>query len=575
MAEKRLDVSQIPVLPGVANARGLKLLGAATTPSSIGGTGGPVDIAGLSFVINVDIPQQVVIVISCQGIQTETLLALNTLFYSIDGTDYAGISNIIGGPALNAVGPGSAARIHFLTAGTHTIKGRADNPGGANRNIFGPIHIMAFGTDSDLGGGGGQQAAGGSSALVKVESELTAGGPFSNTAFSYVDVPGATVSFTLTEPKIVLFVGEAHAFRDDANGGRQNTQIGINIDGTDYNGGSVDTATLAEFVSAGTMVHKAVLLAAGPHTATLRFRRHQAGNSGNAIFLCDTDHTIRLTGVYTEPVFGIGSLTRAEAENATGTADANSTTTYALLSGTSVSFNLETEKVVLFEGFCDFYRVGSDLVNGQLGVRVDGVDYDGSVALSGSVAQELTAVVQKTLLLAPGIHTAQLVFRQVVGGGDPARVINGTTKPSRLTAVWTAPSAASLILANSFVDTTSGDFTTGAPYPGVAIPGAIVAFQQSVIGDILVHVDARASFATSDDTAVGVQLDAGAVVIVGGNLSGSFERGKYFGGTVHFPAVPAGAHTITAYLMDAGYAGGAAWLARDANRPLRIVVNHN
>jgi hypothetical protein len=132
-------------------------------------------------------------------------------------------------------------------------------------------------------------------------------------------------------------------------------------------------------------------------------------------------------------------LISQEAENATGTPTTNAATTYALIPATLISFTLSGAQTVFFDGFATAGSAGSGF-NTQLGLRIDGVDYNGPV-VHGNQNDRAGLALSKAISLAAGAHTAQLVLRQEVAGID-AEILNSATKPTRLTALYTTPQVA-------------------------------------------------------------------------------------------------------------------------------------
>jgi hypothetical protein len=393
-------------------------------------------------------------------------------------------------------------------------------------------------------------------------------------------VPGSTINFALTEQKVVQLIAQFPCF--GGLGSFNYFDFGLRIDGVDVpvekwrRGGSDNVEVPVDF-------SHVVSLLAGLHTISIIVRK--VGTAGVDL-PADILSPITLTALYTEPVFGVGSLTSQEAENATGVPTVNATASYALIPGALVSFNLAETKVVLFEGLATAAaHVPSTYgFNVQLGIRVDGIDYDGTCVEHHDFTYMRgdTLVVHKAISLIAGFHTAQLIMRRADGAdGFDAMVANEATRPTRLTAIYTAPTASSLLLADQILDISSGGFATGAAYPGTAIPGALVNFVQSVAGDVIVHLDIQSIVTPGWFTAPcssGLSLDAGPVERIGGTGDPSGlgqDRIVYFGGSAVFQNVPAGPHTMQAYLYYNGSGVGPAYITRSGPHPLRIVVNHN
>jgi len=229
------------------------------------------------------------------------------LAVNVNGTDY--MLNGTGAQGFNAVGGGNLVTFGFtggnaisgqralnLVAGPYTVKLRAFGNGYLNSSVDFPTRLTAV--YPVLTG-----SAATASPITTQEAENVTGGSITNSGAigTYADVPLTTIAFALSAPQTIYFSGEAYAFRDDAQLGRQNTQLGLSVDGVDYNGTAADTATLSEYVSTGVTVTKGISLPIGLHTAKLRIRRHQVGNSASAIVVGDATHPIRLTALYTIP----------------------------------------------------------------------------------------------------------------------------------------------------------------------------------------------------------------------------------------------------------------------------------
>lgn len=137
-------------------------------------------------------------------------------------------------------------------------------------------------------------------------------------------------------------------------------------------------------------------------------------------------------------------MSSQEAEDITGVATVNGTTVYALIPGTAILLNLLATQTVLFEGLATIGLSGS--YNAQLGIRIDGIDYNGTgTRVSSSSANDRSSiVVHKSVLLVAGVHTAQLVLRQAIAAAGNAATLNSVDLPTRLTAIYmgaTAPAA--------------------------------------------------------------------------------------------------------------------------------------
>lgn len=427
--------------------------------------------------------------------------------------------------------------------------------------------------------------------LAKLEVENIVSGDTLNSLAvgTYADVPLTTIAFTLLVDQVVYFSGEGYAFRDDAQLGKQNTQLGISIDGVDYHGTAADTATLGEYLSCPVTVTKAVALLSGSHTVKLRFRRHQAGNSASARLIIDADHPVRLTGLYTNPEeiidLGIGALKKEEVQNATGTATINSTTTYSLVPGTVISFAIPIAQDVYFHGVGTAKQT-TDL-NTQIGIRIDGIDYDGSTAVHDTFFAitdvEADVSVAKAISLAPGSHTAQLLIRKTPAVLGDAQLLNGTDRPTRLIALYTDPEEVVKSFLDYARDDSSGTFSTASAAP-VLIPSPVVTFTQLKVGNVEAHLTCvsaqNGAFRTRANT--WLVLDGTTFVKVAyAGLDGITLYGVPSGGVAVFPSVGVGVHTIKAALSTEDPFG--ANVMRDfiniftpnVSAPLTITVRHN
>lgn len=266
----------------------------------------------------------------------------------------------------------------------------------------------------------------------------------------YADVTGVTISFNLPITGTVQFFGSATALSNPFTQGNY-IGLGLNVNGTDYAGcgtggqafnaaGGGNLVTLG-FTSGDAITFALALnLAAGAYTVKLRFL-------GNGYLESSASFPTKLIALYptlTGPIAAASPITSQEAQNATGTPTTNATTTYAVIPGTLINLTLSGIQTVFFSGLATA-DVVTDL-NAQLGVRIDGIDYDGTCSVHDNliaVTVDGSVDVTKAISLTAGAHTAQLVIRRAEGVvAGSAQVFNSSTKPSRLTAVYTTPQVA-------------------------------------------------------------------------------------------------------------------------------------
>lgn len=362
----------------------------------------------------------------------------------IDGVDHwiDSFRIVNGGSGDNTtVVPMSGSKPIFLAAGPHVIQAiaRSSQTGtwSAEANVTHTANLSVI-FKTLQGGGSGN----GGAALVKVEAE-TSGAPGStvtNATQVYAVIPNTLVSFTLTEAKTVFFTGMANALRNGAS--RTNVQIGLRVDGIDYNG-QAPLVAAASFVDSGLMVTKALDLAPGPHTAQLIFKMADP-TSSNAIVYTSAEFPARLTGIYTAPVFGIGSFTKQEAIGTSGSF-ATGSGTFVPVPNTSMVITLSQTQTVFFSGYAStsYYPPASNRRDTQLGLRITAAgpvvtDYAGSWDNSSGLGyyEGETVVVSRAVTLPAGTYTAELVVRTL---GFVAVINNDPTTPSVLTALYTQP----------------------------------------------------------------------------------------------------------------------------------------
>jgi len=381
---------------------------------------------------------------------------LSLAFYSgsiginVDGTPYTlfvdAQSNGAGGDATFNMGYAGSIGVP-LTAGVHTayvfvtqsvigFQATANNP--MTLSVIYPT----------LSG-----ATAAAAALGRQEAENTTSGTVTESGAigTYADVPLTTLTIDVIASQVVYFSGEGHAFRDDAQLGRQNTQLGLSVDGVDYDGTAADTATLGGFLSCPVTVTKAVTLGPGSHTIKLRLRRHQAGNSASAILLADATYPIRLTAIYTVPTELVQIVTGTGLE-AEGTrkvdGDYAVTTAVTVVPGTTTSFTVGVagKTIVSISGSIFAAANTANDYTATIGIRIDGTtDFffpfsDGVTGWdptghNGAEGLHLGGTIP--LDLAVGAHTIDMIIAASDGAGGAVWTLNANaTKPACVDVIY-------------------------------------------------------------------------------------------------------------------------------------------
>lgn len=85
---------------------------------------------------------------------------------------------------------------------------------------------------------------------------------------------------------------------------------------------------------------------------------------------------------------------------------------FASVPNARVIFRLAEEQLMTFEGKATEVSDPRGFVRGQIGVRINGVDYPGSYQEKGFFSFFATVhSVEQIILLEPGLHEAEIVFR--------------------------------------------------------------------------------------------------------------------------------------------------------------------
>lgn len=78
-----------------------------------------------------------------------------------------------------------------------------------------------------------------------------------------------------------------------------------------------------------------------------------------------------------------------------------------------IDFELRRPQEITFEGKAIEESDGRGVVRIEIGLRIDGIDFQGSSAYRGDAQTEITHSVDKKIHLKKGLHSAEMVFRAV------------------------------------------------------------------------------------------------------------------------------------------------------------------
>lgn len=379
-------------------------------------------------------------------------------------------------------------------------------------------------------------------------------------------VNGTTINFTTTRAGIVFLSTSAYI---SGNHPLPSDSLGVNVDGTDYtlgvfainNGSGGDTVFDVPF--GGSI---GVPLAAGAHTA------YVIATQANIGFLAAPGSPMTLTVIYptlTGPLATASAITSQEAENNTNTPFTPSVSgPYQVVPSTTMTVTLPGTQTVYFTGMATAGLSGAS-VDIQLGLRVDGIDYDGTYAVHSSVSAtgtfDYTVVVVKALSLAPGVHTISLIAKSISLGA--AFLFNGSGRPTRLTALYTVPQAISPsgeVVAES---NSASDSTGSTTFVASGATVSITLAADSVI-------QARA-FTTGVASGGGNAFWAVAIALKIDAITYTEQAGYSFGNSVGpslFPmavfkdiALLAGNHTITLMYREIANGSGASGVLQNTH----------
>lgn len=464
-----------------------------------------------------------------------------------------------------------------INAGKTFIQTTADPVIGAD-----PIVFVQFGSLN------------GSVASVEIDGLIKTDGNFA----SLNPIPGTTKVFTTGRAGRTFFSLSCYA--SGFVPGPSSNNFGINIDGTDYTISVValNNGAGGDFTSAMPLAGSiSVPLAAGVHTCYL------TGGAVNLGLVASPTSPMTLTIIYPNLTGGVATaspLAMQEEENVTGVATVNGTTAYIAIPNTLMQIVLSAPQVVDFEGLATIGLSGS--FNSQLGIRINGVDYNGTGARSSSSSgnDRESVFVNKAKQLGAGTHTAELVLRQAIATAGNAATINSVDLPTRLTAKYTVPQAVtpavfSLMVfaarvSGNIVMADSAGAWVDVPGPGVS-PTFDLVFTPSITGKARVTVQGSA-FCGSFYVGMGLNvngvdlLPAGTDVLfgspagphgyalVGNEGAGTFGIVGSLGFSVLIDVV-AGVQTTVRLRHIASDVGGDGVILAAAGHPLTAHVEYN
>lgn len=291
---------------------------------------------------------------------------------------------------------------------------------------------------------------GGASVLQSVTFARTAGGPDVDLAGAFVPVGGAgatLINFVLQNDATVFLA--AYGTSKRITNVYSDTVIGIRVDGvTDYTG----TRSLGDQPNEynSLVCNLPVSLTAGSHTAEVIFKwGGDAGVGPQGRLESDANGPTRISAIWMDPVYGVGSLTKLQSIVA---GVPGSTFIYPgpppynifiPVPGSQIGFTLPVNQTVFFSGVgTALGTAGGGWTGTQIGLRVDGNDYPGNDTGNLDAQGRDCLAVSHAMDLTSGAHVAELTIRrnshpfaipQVSIGSDAPLVLNALfTKPEQL-----------------------------------------------------------------------------------------------------------------------------------------------
>lgn len=277
-------------------------------------------------------------------------------------------------------------------------------------------------------------------------------------------IPGTTKVFTTGRAGRTFFsffgqVSGLSSFPSDS--------LAISVDGTVYTlpifvlqiGAGQDKAF--DLALSGSI---SIPLAAGVHTAFL------IGGASGLGFIATPANPMTMTIIYPNLTGGVATaspLARQEVENTTGTPTSVTSGPFVVVPGTHMDIVLSGTQVVDLLALGGVLHSTGDVngFNGQLGIRIDGTDYPGVPTAWDSIYVHYGAptLAFKSMVLGPGSHSVDVVFRQGQQGGGfrSGELANSVLYPTRLRAIYTVPQAVTPAVFSLMVNAerVSGDIT--------------------------------------------------------------------------------------------------------------------
>jgi hypothetical protein len=338
--------------------------------------------------------------------------------------------------------------------------------------------------------GSGSGGAGGSFTLVTSEAVSAGGGSHVEPTTTYSPVPGTSVGFTLNIDSEVFFEGFGSCISQGATE-LHNCQIGLRIDGAVLHDGQAfvrgQIAAPQGFKDlAGLKVSRAAALLAGAHTAELVIRKADpAGPPVPAELATSALYPAVLTAVRIDPIAAVGSLTKQEAINQSGGNFSTVSLTFVPIPSTLVTITLNSPQTVLLAAMVTKQSLFFAAEN--FGIRVTSpgpsvVDLAGVQHFSGNAGHSLDngQTVVRAISLPAGIHTAEIVLKNIAGASGPALVSLDAVKPAILTAIYTNPEEIVKITSDLPTEVNPGD----AGAVGISTEAARADHEHQAQGDV-------------------------------------------------------------------------------------------
>jgi hypothetical protein len=389
-----------------------------------------VDVTGATLAFELPVGQTVILVASAtmqspSGVGNDAVLGIDIdgaqFFEGTDREDHASgvehhrIASVVV-PRATISGPHTAKVILKSVTGTPAaqLKVGADNP----------VRLTAIWARSSPT----------RATILKAPTAADTSGPFGTTSATFVPVPGTAIAFQLAQAQDVVFLVQATArlLGAAANKGH----IGIKVDGVDHETGTIDHLAFS-IHSDNHGGHLSLPLLPGPHTAEVVIR-DDAGAAPPFELANDVDAPTRLTAFFSEPIFGVGSLTVKEGLSVAPISTVS--TAFVPVPATAVAITLDQPQEVLLVAQATGERVlapaGSTHV--ELGIRITDVsgptvtDVPGSQWFADNLAAgtHLTGlrgglVAVARITLPAGAHSAEMIMRTPTGVAAPCVLLTG------------------------------------------------------------------------------------------------------------------------------------------------------